>query len=197
MTQQKKTIPLITRIVSKCRCINSGNNIKSDRPLKQRLIPYLMKRPAAQSRPLTAGEIAIARSVFGDNIRLDDVRLKTAWWVLKNYAISPNGNIYFNQADWTTDFSDSSIIKQSWLVHELTHIWQLQQGLNVIFGALINRRYTYLLIDGKPFFAYGIEQQARMVQDYFIQRSRGQDCQLLAARIPFLQEKSPTHTIDT
>lgn len=147
-----------------------------------------------KSRYLSAGEIAIARSVFGDSIRLDEVQLKTAWWVLKNYAVSPNGNIYFNPTDWITDFSNVSINKQSWLIHELTHVWQLQYGLKVVRGALINRRYNYVLKSGKSFFKYGIEQQARMVQDYFIRRQRGQDCQDLEACIPFLSVQSANNT---
>ena len=143
-----------------------------------------------QSRPLTVGEVALARSVFGDSIRLDGVHLKTAWWVLKSYAVSPNGNIYFNPADWVTDFSAASLGKQSWLIHELTHVWQLQQGLKVVRGALIDRRYNYVLRTGKPFFKYGIEQQARMVQDYFVRRQRRQYCQDLEACIPFLTVNS-------
>ena len=139
-----------------------------------------------QSRYLTVGETLLARSVFGDSITLDDVQLKTTWWVLKNYAVSPNGHIYFNPADWVTDFSEASLGKQSWLIHELTHVWQLQQGLKVVRGALIDRRYDYVLKTGKSFFKYGIEQQARMVQDYFVRRQKGQDCQELEACIPFL-----------
>ncbi|MGP5202294.1 type IV secretion protein Rhs [Psychrobacter aquimaris] len=154
---------------------------------------YLYRSAKQQSRSLTTGEIALARSVFGDSIDLDDVQLKTAWWVLKHYAVSPNGNIYFNPADWIIDFSDASLSKKSWLIHELTHVWQLQQGLKVVRGALIDRRYDYVLKTGKSFFNYGIEQQARMVQDYFIRRQRGQNCQALETCIPFLIVKSDDH----
>ena len=142
-----------------------------------------------QSRFLTVGEIDLAYSVFGDSLNTSEIQLKTAWWVLKNYAVSPNGNIYFNSADWITDFSAASLGKKSWLIHELTHVWQLQRGLKVLQGALINRRYSYVLQAGKPFLNYGIEQQARMVQDYFIRRHLGQDCQAFEACIPFLQTK--------
>lgn len=160
-------------------------------PMLQRLFDrYLYRSAKQQSRSLTTGEIALARSVFGDSINLDEVQLKTAWWVLKHYAVSPNGNIYFNPADWIIDFSDASLSKKSWLIHELTHVWQLQQGLKVVRGALIDRRYDYVLKTGKSFFNYGIEQQARMVQDYFIRRQRGQDCQTLETCIPFLIVKS-------
>lgn len=157
---------------------------------KQILCKRSFTRAVPQSRHLNSGEIALAHSVFGDDIELDKVQLKTAWWVLKNYAVSPNGHIYFNSADWLADFSTASIGKQSWLIHELTHVWQLQNGLKVIRGALINRRYNYVLQTGKSFFAYGIEQQARMVQDYFIQRHLGRDCQALETCIPFLQVRN-------
>lgn len=145
-----------------------------------------LRKNSAQSRKLTAGERALAHSVFGCSLDLDEVQLKSAWWVLKNYAVSPNGHIYFHQADWIADFSHSTLSKQSWLIHELTHVWQLQHGLKVVRGALLDRRYDYVLDTDKPFFHYGIEQQARMVQDYFIRRQRGQDCQALKTCIPFL-----------
>lgn len=147
----------------------------------------ILKRSSQQSRLLTTGERAIAHSVFGDSLALDDIRLKTAWWVLKHYAVSPNGNIYFHPEDWVTDFSQQSIAQQSWLVHELTHVWQLQQGVAVLRRAVLDRRYRYQLVTDKPFLAYGIEQQAQIVQDFFVQRARGQDCSALAACIPFAQ----------
>lgn len=151
-----------------------------------------------QSRYLTSGEIALAYSVFADSLDVSEIQLKTAWWVLKNYAVSPNGNIYFHPADWCPDFSTVSIGKQSWLIHELTHVWQLQRGLKVVRGAIINRRYNYILQTGKSFFNYGIEQQARIVQDYFVQRQLGEDCKELEDCIPFLQAKTdnPSQAID-
>ncbi|WP_296176803.1 type IV secretion protein Rhs [Psychrobacter sp. UBA2769] len=148
------------------------------------------KSSKQQSRQLTDGELALARSVFGDSLKLDGVQLKTAWWVLKHYAVSPNGNIYFHPADWVTDFSQCALGKQSWLIHELTHVWQLQQGLKVVRGAIINRRYDYVLEAGKSFFNYGIEQQARMVQDYFVRRHRGHDCRDFETCIPFLKAQT-------
>ncbi|MGP5435455.1 type IV secretion protein Rhs [Psychrobacter alimentarius] len=160
--------------------------------LSDRHLPIKIRKQ--HTRLLTAGEVALARSVFGDSICLDEVQLKTAWWVLRHYAVSPNGNIYFHPADWIKDFSRASLSKQSWLIHELTHVWQLQRGLKVVRGAVINRRYDYVLVTGKSFFKYGIEQQARMVQDYFTRRQRGQDCRDLEACIPFLAVQSMNKT---
>lgn len=139
-----------------------------------------------KSRPLTIGEVALAHSVFGDTLDTTNVRIKTAWWVLKNFAVSPNGNIYFHQDNWIDDFSQENLWLRAWLVHELTHVWQIQQGINVFRNALFNRKYSYTLQDGKAFFSYGVEQQARMVEDYYKQRERGQNCDALMACIPFL-----------
>ena len=157
---------------------------------------------APLSRSLTAGERQLAYSVFGDSLALDDIRLKTTWWVLKNYAVSPNGNIYFHPNDWIVDFSKKPLLTQSWLIHELTHVWQYQHGIKVVRGALRSRRYDYDLRPNKPFNAYGIEQQARIVQDYFVKMHRAEDCSALRACIPFLNNNiessaavKPTFTV--
>ena len=167
-------------------------------PIKNSLLAKNLasKMEQQKSRPLTEGEIQMAHSVFGPDFDVRQVRLKTAWWVLKNYAVSPNGNIYFNPQDWVEDFSKQSLGKKSWLIHELTHVWQLQQGLKVVRGAVINRRYDYILQQDKPFFTYGIEQQARMVQDYFVRREQGKDCGAWQACIPFLQPHKQHHKKD-
>ncbi|WP_394260962.1 type IV secretion protein Rhs [Moraxella boevrei] len=139
-----------------------------------------------KSRSLTIGEQNLAKSVFGDTLQLENIQLKTAWWVLKGYAVSPNGNIYYHPADWQTDFSTQSLSYRAWLVHELTHVWQVQQGISVFFKALFNRKYDYILEFGKPFLAYGVEQQARMVEDFYIRRERAENCEAWRSCIPFL-----------
>lgn len=144
------------------------------------------KRTKKQVRPLTTGEIAIAKSVFGESLELGTVRLKTAWWVLKGYAVSPNGHIYFHPDDWSWDFSQDSLGKRAWLIHELTHVWQVQQGMAVVRRAIFNRKYRYTFKKGKSFFNYGIEQQAKMVEDFYVQRELGKDCTAWQECVPFL-----------
>ncbi|XID74301.1 type IV secretion protein Rhs [Alkanindiges sp. WGS2144] len=136
-------------------------------------------------RPLTLGEKSLAYSVFHDQLDLNSPRICSSDWILTGYAMSPNGHVYFNPADYLEDFSTASLDKQGWFMHEMTHVWQVQQGMKVIQRALLDRRYRYLLKQGKSFFAYGIEQQAQMVQDFFIKRSLGQDCQALEQCLPF------------
>lgn len=147
---------------------------------------FQRKFAPSRARKLTSAEIEMARSVFGEHLNLDKVELRTAWWVLRHYAVSPDGNVYFHPDDWREDFSTAGLGTQSWLIHELTHVWQLQQGIKVVRKALFNRKYNYALEAGKSFFAYGVEQQARMVQDYFLRMRRGEDCQPWQACIPFL-----------
>ncbi|UYZ76155.1 type IV secretion protein Rhs [Moraxella bovis] len=143
-------------------------------------------KPLRLIRPLTDGERQMARSVFGDSLALDDIRLTTAWWVLKGYAVSPNGWVYFHKDDFCEDFSDKTLHLRAWLIHELVHIWQIQQGIKVVRKAIFNRKYRYVFKEGKPFLAYGIEQQAKMVEDFYIQRELGKDCTAWRECVPFL-----------
>lgn len=76
------------------------------------------------------------------------------------------------------------------LVGKLAHVWQIQHGLSVVRKAIFDRRYHYILEQGKLFLQYGIEQQAQMVQDYFIKKARGQECQAYESCIPFLSQKA-------
>ncbi len=136
-------------------------------------------------RTLTVGEAALARSVFGENLDLATIRLCSSRLILKNYAMSPNGSVYFHPEDLVDDFSVLSLELQSWLIHELTHVWQVQQGMKVVRRALLNRRYRYVLKEGKAFLQYGIEQQAQMVQDWFLRNARNEPCADLKACLPF------------
>lgn len=145
-----------------------------------------MKRFVRHTRPLSHQERQIALSVFGDSLNLEPIRLKTAWWVIKGYAVSPNGHIYFHVDDFCADFGKESLNKRAWFVHELVHVWQVQQGMAVFWRALFNRRYRYGFVAGKHFLHYGIEQQARMVEDYYIRRELGRDCTPWLDCVPFL-----------
>lgn len=147
---------------------------------------WLTKQLIVKKRQLTMGEKILAESIFGQSLNLDHVDVVAHKLIIKNYAVSPNGNIYFHPKDWKADFSKESLEQQSWLIHELVHVWQIQQGIAVVRKALLNRRYQYVLTAGKAFLNYGIEQQAQMVQDYFLRSRKGQECESLKQCIPFL-----------
>ena len=138
-----------------------------------------------RQRGLTTAEMALAFSVFGTQLNMAQVQLLACRWILRGYAISPNGHVYFHPDDWREDFALADLNIQSWLIHELVHVWQVQQGMAVVRRAVLDRRYQYKLRQGKPFLAYGIEQQAQMVQDYFVRRMLGQDCAEWERCLPF------------
>lgn len=154
------------------------------------LIQNLKNFGVLARRPLTEGEKILINGIFADSIQLDQVQIIAHKAVLKHYAISPNGHIYFNAQNYCQDFSKCSLRLQSWFIHEMTHVWQFQHGIAVVRKALLDRRYRYVLEHGKQFLHYGVEQQAQMVQDYFIKKAQGQDCAAYEQCIPFLAPKA-------
>ena len=136
-------------------------------------------RDPAIVRELTDGERAIAASVFGDALDCDKVLLRRAKWFMFQPAwvtMAPDGDIWFhpNGGVWCGDFAARGLGFRTHLVHELTHVWQRQQGINLILSRRPFAPYRYLpLIPGKPFTAYGIEQQASIVEDSYWLREGG------------------------
>jgi hypothetical protein len=131
-------------------------------------------------RALTRGEIALARSVFGDAIDYARVRLlNRKWWPLqpKRSAMAPMGNIYFHpdEGGWSEDFSAEPLARQGFFIHELTHVWQSQRGGKFYLPLMRHPfcRYRYALVPGRPFERYGLEQQAEIVRHVFLDQHGG------------------------
>ena len=66
------------------------------------------------ARPLTAGEIELARSVFGDAIDYARVKLvRRKWWPFqpRDIVMAPTGNIHFHPRSplWSEDFSSERL----------------------------------------------------------------------------------------
>ena len=128
-----------------------------------------------QCRGLTAGEIALCRTMFGDDIDYSAVRLiKGKWWPFqpRNAAMAPNGNIYFHPAagGWSEDFAHEPVRRQAFFIHEMTHVWQAQKGGRFYLPLMRHPfcRYRYRLNPEKRFAHYGLEQQAEIVKDIFL-----------------------------
>ena len=128
-----------------------------------------------RGRPLTEGEIALARSVFGDAIDYARVRLiRGKWWPFhpRNSAMAPMGNIYFHPEGgaWSDDFSKETVRRQAFFIHEMTHVWQAQAKGRFYLPLMRHPfcRYSYRLEPGKPFHRYGLEQQAEIVANRFL-----------------------------
>ena len=129
----------------------------------------------ARARPLTPGDVELARSVFGDAIDNERVRLvKRKWWPFqpRNSAMAPMGNIYFHPEGgaWSDDFSKESVHRQGFCIHEMTHVWQAQAKGRFYLPLMRHPfcRYSYKLAPGKPFNRYGLEQQAEIVAHRFL-----------------------------
>jgi len=129
----------------------------------------------ARGRPLTEGEIALARSVFGNAVDYARVRMVLGkWWPFQppNSAMAPMGNIYFHPdgGAWSDDFSKESIRRQAFFIHEMTHVWQAQAKGRFYLPLMRHPfcRYRYRLDPGKPFHRYGLEQQAEIVASRFL-----------------------------
>jgi hypothetical protein len=133
-----------------------------------------------KDRPLTGGEVALARSVFGDAIDYQRVRIvRGRWWPLqpRNTAMAPDGNIYFHLEGphWSPDFAPEPLHRQGLFIHEMTHVWQAQKGGRWYLPLIRHPfcRYRYRLVPGRSFRRYGIEQQAEIVRHIFLLRRGG------------------------
>ncbi len=127
------------------------------------------------ARGLTRGERGIAARVFGDALDPAPITLRRGkWFPLQPRAVvmAPDGHVWFHPkgSEWRDDFAAAGLASRTLLVHELVHVWQHQCGIRLLLRRMPWARYAYLpLTPGKPFAAYGIEQQACIVPDaYFI-----------------------------
>lgn len=128
------------------------------------------------TRPLTAAEIALAKSVFGDSIQYDRVRVdETATVVCRRHHIYYVS--FYTINSWGT--MDAAVF-----IHEMMHVWQFERvGSAYIPRALLAQRtalgYNYGGTDAllKAFSAdagftpFNYEQQAEIVADYFCLRN--------------------------
>lgn len=148
-----------------------------------------------KSRPLTEGEIAMARLVFKDSINYSAVRIHNEEYLPFGFqnddtAMTPNGSLYFNPKKFILDFSTESDREKIWFMHEMAHIWQYQLGYSVtwsgfwiaVTGGYFNRRaYRFDRTDykdpkdsskdspdvNKTLPDFNMEQQAEIIAEYF------------------------------
>jgi hypothetical protein len=145
--------------------------------------------PVGGERALTAGEIALARSVFGDAIDYAPVRIRRRKFFAfhpRRVTMAPMGHLHFHPqaAHYCDDFAVASLAKQAHFIHEMVHVWQAQR-----FGRwhLVLRRhpwcrYDYALKPGWRLDQYGIEQQAEIVRHAFLLRQ--------GAKVPGVADKA-------
>jgi type VI secretion system secreted protein VgrG len=146
-------------------------------------------------RPLTAGEIAMARLVFKDSINYSTVRIHNEEYLPFDLqddrtAMTPNGSMYFNPKKFISDFSLEDEQGKIWFMHEMVHVWQYQLGYSVtwsgfwiaVTGGYVNRRaYRFDRSDykdpkdsskdspdiDKTLPDFNMEQQGDIIAEYF------------------------------
>jgi hypothetical protein len=126
-------------------------------------------------RALTGAERALAQDMFRAAIDLDAVRIhRRKWWPFQPRAVTmaPRGHIHFHPRgdSYCNCFGESTLSGQGLFLHEMTHVWQHQSGLNLLIRRHPFCRYGYDFEPGKPFARYGIEQQAEIVRHVFLMR---------------------------
>jgi len=129
-------------------------------------------------RPLTPGERDLAAVAFGKALDPEPVRIHAAkWWPFqpRRVTMAPDGHIWFHPQGglYCEDFAARELGMQAFLIHELTHVWQHQQGIRLWVRRHPFCRYDYRIEPGKPLRRYGIEQQAMIVEHSFIARQSG------------------------
>jgi len=132
----------------------------------------------AMSRPLTPGETALARTVFGNAIDYARVRIHRRKWAFfqpRHIVMAPMGHIHFHPegSRYRDDFAAADLQSQALFIHEMVHVWQHQRGIFLPLRRLPWARYDYVFTPGRPLARYGIEQQAMLVQHAFQLRHGG------------------------
>lgn len=127
------------------------------------------------ARPLTPGEVALARTLFGDAIDYARVRIvRRKWWFFqpRGIVMAPTGNIHFHPdcANYRDDFAAAPLSLQGLFVHEMTHVWQAQRHGRFYLPLMRHPfcRYAYRIKEGRRFDRYGLEQQAELVRHAFL-----------------------------
>nr|WP_237486875.1 vgr related protein [Pelagerythrobacter marinus] len=123
---------------------------------------------------MTPGEIALARSVFGDAIdyaRVTIRRRKFFPFQPRRVTMAPRGHLHFHPRGdaYCDDFARESVLRQGLFIHEMVHVWQAQRNGSwwLVFRRMPWARYDYSLKPGWPLERYGIEQQAEIVKHAF------------------------------
>jgi hypothetical protein len=133
-------------------------------------------------RALTANELAMVRPIFRDSIDYARVRVLDAKYTFfqpDNTYMTPDGFIYAPGSLWRDDFAapTNDLYIEAVFVHEMTHVWQYQNGKDLVAEGVATfatnlgsyeRAYAYDLDTARDLLDYGMEQQASIVEDWFL-----------------------------
>lgn len=138
---------------------------------------HLARMKPLSLRGLTEGEAALGREVFAASLEPRRVRI-LALPVWPRAFAAGAGLMVFPSRVSVTDFSKAPLGLQGLFIHELTHVWQAQQGIGLLWAKLRcgdgPEAYAYDLMSGRSFDDLNIEQQAMVVQHAFLASRRVQ-----------------------
>ncbi|MGV3344240.1 hypothetical protein ACGVWS_00320 [Enterobacteriaceae bacterium LUAb1] len=128
-----------------------------------------MTQEKEEIRRLPSGEMARCKTIFKDAIDYSRVNVHRGGdfpfgLQSKNTAVTPNGERWFRPENFLRE-----MVSKHGVIHEMTHVWQYQLGLNVKFSGVVSwaANYGYSLPNHRLFSDYSMEQQASIVADYF------------------------------
>lgn len=131
-------------------------------------------------RRLTTAERALALEVFGPDLDAGRVRILVHGlrWPNRAFVAGPS-LIVWPRPSWRADFAhpDTPLRLTGTFVHELTHVWQAQRGINLALAKLKAgdrpESYRYGADFCERFEGLNIEQQAMAVEHAFLARRGG------------------------
>lgn len=131
-------------------------------------------------RKLTTHEIALAREVFGDSIDYARVTVRASRYIPfqpKESGMAPNGHLYMYGC-YSDDYANTSLRLQALFIHEMTHVWQYQNRVvRPVWAAAklmlrhafnYSAAYPFMLAPYRDLVSYNLEQQASIVEAFFI-----------------------------
>lgn len=132
-------------------------------------------------RRLTSGERRLAQEALGEAVGLETVRFFSTPWPFDRAFVPGRwfGRdwIAWPSAQLPADFAAAPLRLQAVFVHELAHVWQAQNGVNLLAGKLKagdrTESYRYPIADDFAWTGLNIEQQAMVVEHRF-RLSRGE-----------------------
>jgi hypothetical protein len=137
-------------------------------------------------RGLTDGEKRMLYPIFRDGIDYDAIQIIHAAHPFQpsDSYMAPRGHIYapghLFREDWAGP--DVSAVSRAELVHEVTHIWQFANGVDILVEGVeqllatrgdYDSAYRYFLTPDRDLMDFNIEQQASILEDYYRIRYEG------------------------
>ncbi len=119
-------------------------------------------------RRLNSQERKLLVAIFGDSVDLDPVRIAYTKLIGSDTIAYTMGNKIL--------IPETKSLSAAKLVHEMTHVWQYQtRGTRYISDSALHQAfqgvdatYTVQLVSGQAFDKYTAEQQAVIVENYYI-----------------------------